>query len=74
MSLQPLNVVFWYSLVIDIGNIGYFCSSKYFVESKNDKMETVRENMFLFKFVFVTNNPPEIDKGSRSVQGTGDRR
>jgi hypothetical protein len=35
-------------------NIGYFCSSKNFVEGKNDNMATVKGNMFLYKSVAIS--------------------
>jgi hypothetical protein len=34
-------------MVIDLGNIGYFCSGNFFVEGKNDNMATMKGNMFL---------------------------
>jgi hypothetical protein len=54
-------------MVLDLGNIGYFCSGKSFVEGKNDNMATMKENMFLFKFVAISNKPLEIGKGRLSV-------
>jgi len=40
------------------------------VKGENDKTATVKENMFLFKFVAISNKALGLGKGSRSVQGT----
>jgi len=55
-------------MVTDSTNIGYFCSSKSFVEGKNDNMATVKENMFLFNFVAISTKLLERGKGSQSVR------